>query len=116
MESHCQKMKSDPSREEKSHLNGQSIWWHLEKNLGDSRIWKTSLICTASSGRQISRNISLLRWLERLQTSPMMKKEKIMIEIITIPMEDAVALAKAILASEDVGEEDVGEEETIVSI
>jgi hypothetical protein len=51
----------------------------------------------------------------------MMEKEKIMIEIITIPMEDVVALAKAILAAEDVeGVEeavvDVVEEETIVTI
>jgi hypothetical protein len=59
--------------------------------------------------------ILLHRWLERCQTSPMMEKEKIMIEIITIPMEDAVILAKVILAAEDV-EEDVVEEETIVSI
>jgi hypothetical protein len=42
MESHCQKMKSDPSWDEQSHLNRQSICWHLEKNLGDSRIWKIS--------------------------------------------------------------------------
>jgi hypothetical protein len=33
-------------------------------------------MCTASSGRQISRSKSLLRWLERFQTSPMMEKEK----------------------------------------
>jgi hypothetical protein len=45
----------------------------------------------------------------------MMEKEKIVIEIITIPMEDAVALAKAILAAEDM-EVDVVEEETILSI
>jgi hypothetical protein len=53
----------------------------------------------------------------------MMEKEKIMIEIITIPMAeaDAEALAKAILAAEDA--EDVEEavvamvkEKTIVSI
>jgi hypothetical protein len=51
----------------------------------------------------------------------MKEKEKIMIEIITIQMEDAVVLAKAILAEEDA--EDVEEtvvvaveEETIVSI
>jgi hypothetical protein len=31
----------------------------------------------------------------------MMEKEKIMIEIITIPMEGAVILAKAILTAED---------------
>jgi hypothetical protein len=47
--------------------------------------------------------------------------EKIMIEIITIPMEDAVVLAKAILAAEDAEEVeeavvDAVEEETIVSI
>jgi hypothetical protein len=51
----------------------------------------------------------------------MMEKEKIVIEIITIPMEGAVVLAKAILAvevAEDVEDavEDAGEEETIVSI
>jgi hypothetical protein len=44
-----------------------------------------------------------------------------MIEIITIPMEDAVALAKAILAAEDAEDVeeavvDVVEEETIVRI
>jgi hypothetical protein len=44
-----------------------------------------------------------------------------MIEIITIPMEDAVALAKATLAAEDAEDVeeavvDVVEEETIVSI
>jgi hypothetical protein len=51
----------------------------------------------------------------------MIEKEKIVIEIITIPMEDAIVIAKAILAAED--EEDVEEaavdaveEETIVRI
>jgi hypothetical protein len=44
-----------------------------------------------------------------------------MIEIITIPMEDAVVLVKAILAAEDAEDVeeaavDVVEEETIVSI
>jgi hypothetical protein len=38
IESHCQKMKSGPLWDEQSHLNGQSIYWHLEKNLGDSMI------------------------------------------------------------------------------
>jgi hypothetical protein len=42
MEGHCQKMRSDPSWDKQSHLNGQSIFWHLEKNLGDSRTWKIS--------------------------------------------------------------------------
>jgi hypothetical protein len=54
----------------------------------------------------------------------MMETEKIMIEIITIPMEDAVALAKAIHAVEDADDVDeavvavvaVVEEKTIVSI
>jgi hypothetical protein len=51
----------------------------------------------------------------------MMEKEKIMIEIITIPMEDTVTLANAILAAEDAeGVEEavvaVVEEEIIVSI
>jgi hypothetical protein len=50
----------------------------------------------------------------------MMEKEKIMIEVITIPMEDAVALGKAILAAKDM--EDMEEavvnmvDEEIVSI
>jgi hypothetical protein len=51
----------------------------------------------------------------------MMEKDKIMIEITTIPMEGAVVLAKTILAAEDA--EDVEEaavaavgKETIVSI
>jgi hypothetical protein len=121
MESHFQKIKSDASWDEQSHLNGRWICLHLEKNLGDSRIWKISWICTASSGRQISRNMSFLRWQERFQTSPMMEKEKIMIEIITIPMEESVALAKAILAADDAEDVEeavvaVVEEETIVSI
>jgi hypothetical protein len=51
----------------------------------------------------------------------MMEKEKIMIEIITIPMEGTVVLAKAILAAEDAEDleealVDALEEETIVSI
>jgi hypothetical protein len=51
----------------------------------------------------------------------MMEKEKIMIEIITIKMEDAIVLTKAILAAEDAEEAeeavvDAVEEETIVSI
>jgi hypothetical protein len=66
-------------------------------------------------------NQSLLRCMERFQTSPMMEKEKIVIEIITTPTAGAVVLAKAILATEDT--EDVEEaavvavgEQTIVSI
>jgi hypothetical protein len=51
----------------------------------------------------------------------MMKKEKIMIEIITIPTEDAVVLTKAILAEEDAEDveeavADAVEEETKVRI
>jgi hypothetical protein len=59
--------------------------------------------------------------MERIQTSPMMEKEKIVIGIITIPMARAVVLAMAILLVADA--EDVEEaavvavgEETIVSI
>jgi hypothetical protein len=66
-------------------------------------------------------SISLLRWLERFQTSSMMEKEKIVKEIITTPMLGAVVLAQAILAVGDA--EDVKaavveavEKETIVSI
>jgi hypothetical protein len=57
----------------------------------------------------------------RIQTSPMMEKEKVVIRIITTPMAGAVVLATAILIAEDA--EDVEEpavvavgEETIVSI
>jgi hypothetical protein len=51
----------------------------------------------------------------------MREKEKIMIEIITIQMEDAVVLANAILAAEDAEDVeeavvDAVEEETIASI
>jgi hypothetical protein len=51
----------------------------------------------------------------------MMEKEKIMIGIITIPMEDAVAPAKATLAADDAEDMEeavvaVVEEEIIVSI
>jgi hypothetical protein len=51
----------------------------------------------------------------------MMEKEKIMIEIITIPMASALVLAKAILAEEDAEDVeeaavDAVEEETIVRI
>jgi hypothetical protein len=51
----------------------------------------------------------------------MMEKEKIMIEIITTQMEDAVVLAKAIPAEEDAEDVeeavvDTVEEETIESI
>jgi hypothetical protein len=57
----------------------------------------------------------------KMPSNPMMEKEKIMIEIITIPMEDAVVLTKAILAAEDAEDVeeammDAVEEETIVSI
>jgi hypothetical protein len=58
------------------------------------------------------------RWLERCQAKEMKEKEKLMIEIIKTQMEDAVVLAKAILAEEDVDEAvvDAVEEETIVTI
>jgi hypothetical protein len=38
MESHCQKMKSGPLWDKQSHLNGQSICWHLEKNLLEDQL------------------------------------------------------------------------------
>jgi hypothetical protein len=37
----------------------------------------------------------------KMPSKQMMEKEKIMIEIITIPMEDAVVLSKAILDEDD---------------
>jgi hypothetical protein len=94
----------------------------LEKNLGDSRIWKTSSTCTFSSGNKIRRRRSLQRWLERCQAKQMKEKEKIVKEIITIQVVNAVVLTKAIPAEEEPdeakeAEEDATEEETtIVSI
>jgi hypothetical protein len=77
-------------------------------------------MCISSSGRQINKSKSLPKWLERIQTSQMMEKEKIVIEIITIQTAGAIVLATAILIVEDA--EDVEEaavaavgEETIVS-
>jgi hypothetical protein len=60
-------------------------------------------------------------WLERCQSKQIKEKEKVMMEIITIQMEDALVLSKAILAeenAEDVEEAvvEVVEESTIVSI
>jgi hypothetical protein len=64
----------------------------------------------------------LQRWLERFQAKQIKEQEKIVKEIITIQVVDAVVLAKAIPAEEDTedaeeAEEDAAEEETtIVSI
>jgi hypothetical protein len=60
----------------------------------------------------------LPRWLERIQTSETKEKEKIVIEIITIPTAGAVVLATAITIAEDVEEAAVVAvgEPTIVSI
>jgi hypothetical protein len=94
----------------------------LEKNLGYSRIWKTSWTCTVSSGKQISRRRSLQRWLERCQAKQTKEKEKIVKEIITIQVADAVALARAIMTEKDAEDAEEAEEEaeeekkTIVSI
>jgi hypothetical protein len=69
-----------------------------------------------------SRNRLLQRWLERCEAKQMKEKEKIVKEIITIQVVDAVALAKEIIAEEDAedaeeAEEDAAEEEpTVVSI
>jgi hypothetical protein len=82
----------------------------LEKNLGDSRIWKTSLTCTVSSGKQISRSRLLQIWLERCQAKQMKEKEKIVKEIITTQVADALVLTKEIPAEEDEEDEDDAEE------
>jgi hypothetical protein len=58
-------------------------------------------MCITSSGRQINKSKSLPKWLERIQTSKTTIKEKIVIEIITIPTAGAVVLATAILIAED---------------
>jgi hypothetical protein len=66
-------------------------------------------------------NMYRQQWQADQQTNIIAEKEKLMIEIITIPMEDAVVLAKAILAAEDAEDVEeavvaVVEEERIVSI
>jgi hypothetical protein len=79
---------------------------------------------TANSGRRTSKSKSLPKWLESIQTSQMMEREKIVILIITIPMADAVVIAMETLHAEDAEDaEDVEEavavaadEETIMSI
>jgi hypothetical protein len=58
-------------------------------------------MCIASSDRQINKRKSLPKWLERIQTSQTREKEKIMIEIITIPTAGAVVLATTIIIVED---------------
>jgi hypothetical protein len=55
----------------------------------------------------------MLKWLERIQTSPMMEKEKIVIGIITVQMAGAVLIATAILIAEDA--EDV-EDEAVAAV
>jgi hypothetical protein len=76
---------------------------------------------TANNGRRISKRKSLPKWLEDIQTSQMMEKEKVVIIIITISIEVVVVIAMETLLAEDTG--DVEEaaavaagEETIVSI
>jgi hypothetical protein len=54
----------------------------------------------------------LQRWLERCQVNQMMEKEKIMKKIIIIPMAFAAAVARAIMAEEDV--EDAKEADEVV--
>jgi hypothetical protein len=90
-----------------------SIRWHLEKNLGGSKIWMINSMCIASSGRQINKSKSLPKWLERIQTSQMTDKEKIVIEIIRIPTAGAVVLATAIRIVEDAEEV---EEDAVVAV
>jgi hypothetical protein len=70
------------------------------------------------AGRSAETDYCTDGWKDATQKK-MMAKEKLMIEIITITMEDAVVLAKAILAEDDAEEVeeaavDAFEEETIV--
>jgi hypothetical protein len=73
----------------------------LGKNLGGSKILRISSMCIARSGRQINKSKSLLKWLERIQTSQTTINGKIVIEIITIPTAGAVVLATSITIAED---------------
>jgi hypothetical protein len=102
-------------------LNGQSICWHLGKNLGGSKILRISSMCIASSGSQINKRKSLLKWLEIIHTSQTTINRKIVIEIITIPTAGAVVLATAITIAEDAADVEeaavvAASEPTIVSI
>jgi hypothetical protein len=87
--------------------------------------WTVNLLALVkepwSSGKQISRNRLLQKWLERCQAKQMKEKEKIMIEIIKTQTEDAAVLAKAIPSDEDAEDmeeavEEAAEEETTVTI
>jgi hypothetical protein len=76
---------------------------------------------TANNGKRISKSKSLPRWKANISTSQMTKKERIVIEIITIRMSVAAVIAMETLLVEDADEaEEVVEvaagEETIVSI
>jgi hypothetical protein len=78
-------------------------------------------MCITSSGSQINKSKSLLKWLERIQTSQTIINEKLVIEIITIPTAGAVVLAMAITIAEDVDDVEeaavvAADEPTIVSI
>jgi hypothetical protein len=61
-------------------------------------------MCVASSGRQIKKRKSLLKWLANIQTSQTTINGKIVIEIITIPAAGAEVLATAITIAEDAAE------------
>jgi hypothetical protein len=69
--------------------------------------------CISSSDKQINKSISLPTWLERCRASQMTEKEKIVIEIITIPTVGAVVLATAILIAEDAED---AEEAAVVAV
>jgi hypothetical protein len=78
---------------------------------------RISSICIASSGRHINKSKSLLKLLERIQTSQTTINGKIVIEIITIPTAGAVVLATVITIAEDAAAAVVtAGEPTIVSI
>jgi hypothetical protein len=80
-----------------------------------------SLMFTANNGKRISKSKSLPRWQANIPTSQTTEKERIVIEIITIRVTVATAIAMETLLAEDA--EDVEEaaeaaagEETIVNI
>jgi hypothetical protein len=73
-------------------------------------------MCIARSGRQIIKSKSFPKWLERIQTSQTKEKEKIVIEIITIPTAGAVVLATAIIIAEDAEDAEDVEEAAVVAV
>jgi hypothetical protein len=75
--------------------------------------WTVNLL---SHGKEPWRFKDLEDQLERIQTSPMMEKEKIVIGIITILIAGAVVLATAILIAEDAEDVEDVEDAAVIAV